>query len=189
MQENIDNRKYLYIAIAFIIIVVLVIISSLLFLRNSSTPPSPDSLPITHTPSPTITTILTVSKTPRPNPSPITGDAINDLVQRAIHRKPLSATDKTVKEGFIKEVGGKSGVLYTGSTFIIDYSADADIFHVEIISTNIAQAQDDAINWLRSQGITKDGICKFPIIFFSDPKRFDPKQSTGLEFYAMPSGC
>ncbi len=81
------------------------------------------------------------------------------------NRRPLSDSDKQAKNTIIQRVD-QSGIAFRSDTISIEYIKSADMFQVEILSTKTDVAKEEAVNWFRQNGMSKDGLCNLPISFY-----------------------
>lgn len=106
-------------------------------------------------------------------------------------RPQLSPADVEVRKKIIASIpgGNQSGVVYESSNVRIDYIQPHDIFQGEVLTVNITQAKQEASNWLRSQGLSQEGICILPIEFYLNYPIASQLQDTNTEFSTLPLGC
>lgn len=129
-----------------------------------------------------------ISETPTATPVLPPQTSLEDVVNQIHNKQPLGATDESVRQSLIAQAGAQ-GVISKTDTYLFDYSPDVSVFHIEILTSNVDAALNNAIAWLRSQGLSDQGICNLPVVAFRDPKRFDPSLTTGMEFYPLPVQC
>lgn len=113
----------------------------------------------------------------------------NELVEAVKNKKGLSQNGIAAKEKLILSLNSTSGSVYSSLQVRIDYIKSPDIFQVEILSNNIAQAKQEAVNWMISQGFTKDDVCRLPLSFFLSTAASLSLQSSNTIFNPLPDGC
>ncbi len=97
---------------------------------------------------------------------------------------PLSQQDTIVRRRLIAQVNNESGILYETQDFIIEYVKTPDVFMVGVKSEDIENARKDATDWFFKQGISNQGICRLPVVFYP---QFVPLKKT--PFNPLPVGC
>ena len=77
-------------------------------------------------------------------------------------------TDEAAKERLLAQLpnGQHSGNLYQSSIVSIDYVQGPDLFQVEVLTTNVAQAKAQAVAWFEQKGFSQEGICHLPLSFY-----------------------
>jgi hypothetical protein len=92
------------------------------------------------------------------------------LQRKVANRIPLSDADRAAKERILAllPAGKTSGVLFTSATFQIEYIRSADVFQVEIKTTDMGRAKQDAIAWFTDHGFSFTAICNHPVMFSLD---------------------
>ena len=101
------------------------------------------------------------------------------------NRQQLSQQDQVAKRQIITNLGNLSGSPVTTKTFRVDYIEAGDLFQVELLTSNVQQDENDALEWFFSQGFTKDGICKLPVTFYVN---YYLKQQ-GIDISPLAEGC
>lgn len=106
------------------------------------------------------------------------------------NRRPLTEADLKAKTSLIdihNQTG--SGVVYQNERLSIEYVKSADLLQVEIRTKAIDAAKDEALLWLKSKGLSDEGICNLPVSFYLN---FDIKTELGVEadtFNPLPETC
>lgn len=113
----------------------------------------------------------------------------NELVEAVKNKKGLSQNGIAAKEKLILLLKNTSGSVYKSQQVRIDYVKSPDIFQVEILSTDVTLAKQEAVNWMVSQGFTKDDVCKLPLSFYLSPETSASLQNTKTIFNPLPDGC
>lgn len=113
----------------------------------------------------------------------------SELVDAAKNKKTLSETGILAKNKLVASLNNTSGSIYSSLQVKINYIKSPDVFQAEIESTNIAQAKQEAVDWMVSQGFTKDDICKLPLSFYLGSEASASLQNTKTIFNPLPDGC
>lgn len=82
-----------------------------------------------------------------------------------------------------------SGVVYENDDVIVEYVQSADIFEATIRTANLSQAKNETVKWFESFGISKEGVCKLPIIFSVDPVVAESLLKANTSFSPLTPGC
>jgi hypothetical protein len=174
------NRKEMYVIFGFAI-ALLIIIFSIAIISLRSTQSNNSSL----TPTPTVAFV----GNPQP-PVRYDADAQDRLVDKDINRKTLSPSDQDAKNK-IKALAQntQTGVINQSANITLYYIQAADMVQVEIETTNITQAKQEANTWLRGQGLSQNGICNFPTMFFLNSDIANQLRNTNIVFNPLPEGC
>lgn len=104
-------------------------------------------------------------------------------------RQPLSASDSAAKQALLSTLGTNSSLLNITLTFRAEYIAGPDEILIEILTPDITQAKNDAVDWLSSIGFSHDGICHFPVVFFLNRDVAQQLQNRHISFKPLPEGC
>ncbi len=139
--------------------------------------------------------------TPTPSPTPVAlngeppvlydktaEDKLLDVIQK---RPPLSSADSFAKANILSllPAGKQSGILYETNIIRIDYTHSADIFQVEILTTDIQAAKNEANLWFRSHGVSQQGICIYPVSFYLNSDVAAMLRPTKIIFNPLANGC
>lgn len=121
---------------------------------------------------------------------PYSQDGTDQLIEIAKQRPtPNAQSDIQIRESLINLVGGNTGVLYQSPLVKISYVKTPNDFEGEILSSNIQTAKDEAVAWLKKQGLTEDGICKLPVFFYLSPTAREAAKNSGQAFNPLPEFC
>lgn len=110
------------------------------------------------------------------------------ILNKIEKKQYLSPTDSTIKNRLIAATNSE-GVVYKTNDFRVDYVKAADEFQVEILTTDTANAKKLANEWLRSKGLSQQGICNLPILFYLNFDIANQLRGKGIEFNPTPDGC
>lgn len=106
------------------------------------------------------------------------------------NRQPLSATDKTTKTNLIELVSPNNGTIYETSEYRVIYIKSLDEFQVEIKTSNAQQAKKNAVTWFALKGMSNDGICKLPLIFFTNYETYQKIKLQNIkDISPLADGC
>lgn len=112
-----------------------------------------------------------------------------ELIDAVQNRKTLSPGGVAAKQKLIASLNNASGNLYSSPNIFIAYIKSPDVFQVEINTTNIAQAKQEAKTYMTTQGFTTDDLCKLPLSFFLNFKISQELQNTNTVFNPLLEGC
>ncbi len=114
----------------------------------------------------------------------ISGPAISEYSKT---RPALPSNKEALKQRLVAPLG-EAGVLLETSDFRIDYLSP-DIFQVEIKTTSIASAKDNAVDWFKKKGFSEEDICKLPVTFYLSGEVVAKFKDSGLVFKPLPDFC
>lgn len=176
------TQKYLYIAFGSAIFLIYVVLAVYLVRGGSSKEQEANFV----TPTPIPTSSSQVFKK-----SSLTYDrgAVKKLQETLKAREPLSENDKTVKTRITSPFIKKGGVVVTLSKARIDYVKTADLFQGEITSVDIEGAKNEVVDWFSKKGISQDGICHLPLMFYLSENVSRQLRGENILFSPIPDGC
>ncbi len=135
------------------------------------------------------TLIPSQKDTTSPPPFSYDSEKSNKLIDLSKNRKVLSENGQNTKNTIVQKLNNKPGEIFTNSNVQIAYIASMDAFIAEIRSVNISQAKKDAVNFLTSQGFTKDDVCKLPLSFYLNSEVKKSILESHIVFDPLPEGC
>lgn len=100
-------------------------------------------------------------------------------------RPQLSSNDLLIKNALIKQ----ANPLYKNDNITIEYLPEEDIFQTEIHTIRIETAQNQAVAWLRSRGMSNAGICKLPLTFYVNEKDAESLKGLDIVIDPLPPSC
>jgi len=115
-----------------------------------------------------------------------------DSVYKKIQNRPsLKRSDDEVKRTIITSLGNKTGMLYESQNVAVSYIMSGDLFQAEILTTDIQTAKQEATQWFTSQGLSHQGMCDLPVIFFLNSKIARDLHASDNQtiFNPLPQGC
>jgi hypothetical protein len=183
------KEDYFVIALGLILVVIISLIA--IITANFSTDrgneriattPSPSAPPL---PSPTLG-----AANSRP-PLLYEEEAQEKLIELIKNRRPLSEDDRFAKAKVLSNVpqGEAYGIVYQSRNITIDYTKSADMIQVEILTTNIQAAKNEANIWLRTQGLSQEAICTLPVMFYMNYEVANQIRQTDVVFSPLGNGC
>jgi hypothetical protein len=101
------------------------------------------------------------------------------------NRPTLNESDLEAKKALIT----RKNPLQTTDGYAVEYLSAPDEFMVEIKTTDIQKAKADTVGWLESQGLSSDGICKLPVVFYLNYEVAQGLRGTNTVFSPLPPGC
>lgn len=148
-------------------------------------------------PSPTLTPASkTLNNLPSLETSPVTNlpdiykeGSLEENYQRIINKKQLSPEELNAKQRLIAPLEGGSGTIATTTDFMVEYLKTPQYFMVQILSNDIESAKKKAQKWFNDQGISNQGVCNLPVIFYFSESVSNYLISNNLQFNPTPEGC
>ncbi len=114
---------------------------------------------------------------------------LNKDFERIINKAGLSEQDKKVRQELINSVSDKSGLINTNQLYSIEYVKSPDSFMVEILSTDVEAAKKSAASWFKQKGISGQGICNLPVVFYLNDSVKSYLQQNNQTFNPLPEEC
>lgn len=112
---------------------------------------------------------------------------------RTVKERPaLTSKDKEAKAKIISPlstVKNKSGYLVETKDYKIEYVSNADEFFVEILTPNTQYAKYWATMWFKSKGVSEDGICKLPVVYYPNLGVANKIKDLNIEFNPLADNC
>lgn len=179
--ENVDklmqnNMKLPLIALVILILIVVILFLKSVFFREEAVVPSASPF------------IPQASISPRPFSS-IQIDNFQNDYERITQRDSLSQVNLSARRALIQSLGNKSGVLQNNENYMIEYLKTPDYFMAEIKKREIEAIKQEVLNWFISQGLSTEGFCNLPVVFYLSSAVNDQLRSEGVEFNPIPVGC
>ncbi len=182
-----NKQRYLIIIFSLILIFVIVGIVTVIFI---SKPPEASLSPI---PSPTLAISPLPTGPAKPGAPPVSykSDATDRLIEKVRNHPELSASDSSAKQKILALLpsGKSSGYVYESVTVKIQYLSSPDTFLAEILTKDILKAKTDAVDWLKSQGLSQKGICDLPVSFYINYHIANDLRDSNVIFSPLPEGC
>lgn len=167
---------------AIILVVVVCIIGFMLLTGNSQTQqPTPSAIP---------SVIPNNNNAEKPG-SVFDSKAQDRLLEKVQNREALSQSDELAKNKILSLLpsGKKSGVVYQSSNIIIEYVSSANVFQVEILTKDFEKAKKEGASWLKSQGLSQEGICNYPVEFYLNYEVLNALRGSTIQFNPLTEGC
>jgi hypothetical protein len=189
---RIKKENYILVGFAVILATIMIIIATIV-LKTPSTP-TPTQQTTNIAPSLPVTSITLISPSIQAQAvPPIAYDtnAQNKMLAKINNHSNLSQSDSAVKKKILTLLpsGQDGGVVYASSDFQISYIKAFDLFQVEILTTNIAQAKDEVNVWFRQQGASQEGICNYPVDFYLGNDVAKQLKGSSVPFSPLPNSC
>lgn len=182
-------------AILLGIVLFLVVLGILIVLARQKNAPQVSQNELTPTPSQTGTgmTATTTTTAPGSGKPPVfySKSATDKLLSAMEKKEPLSQTDVIAKANILTLLPARqpSGVVFKNNLISIEYVYTADLFMVEILTTDISAAKSAANIWFRSHGISQQAICKMPVDFYINYDVSMQLRGKNLNFSPLGNGC
>lgn len=184
------RETYALIGLALTLIIIIFSIVIIL-LRSTETSITTQDTDIVRTP----TRVQAPQPTSQPAftnpPVPYDVDAQNALLDKKINRRQLSPTDRQLKREILALLpeGQIAGIVHESNTVRIEYIESLDLFKVEILTINVAQAKDEGDVWFKAQGMSQQGICDLPLGYYLNWEVANQLRDTNFVFNPLPKGC
>jgi hypothetical protein len=172
-----DKQKYIYIGLGFLIF--FIYLALVFFLLR--TKPAQQASPVS-TPSPTV----------KPREKLVVHydkQSVEKLQKTLSERRALSASDQAVRRKILAPFTEKGGVVIVLKNARVEYVKTADLFQGEITTIDIARAKRDVVDWFIDQGISKEGICDLPLMFYLSQSVSSQLAGRDLSFSPIPDSC
>lgn len=123
---------------------------------------------------------------PKDNP-PVTYDTeqTKKMIRILKERPVLSSSDMAIRD---RLKSYENPVKITGD-YSIEYLSAPNEFQVEIRTVDIVNAKTGALNWFKAQGLSTEGICRLPVIFYINYDIANQLRSLNIIFDPLPPGC
>ncbi len=169
-------KKIIIIALGIVIfIIILLFITFLESLKRTE----PIASPIQ--PSPTRVQVDT-SKT-------ITKSSAKKALEIAREKPSLSQKDLLIRNSMISNITEPVSVVYKTELVEIKYIKGPDDFEAKIVSINVNEAKNQTVQYFREKGLSDDGICKLPLVFYPSIELKTQLASEGKTFSLLPDFC
>lgn len=147
----------------------------------------PPTAPSTSLPSPTPSSQVAGANPPLTYDQSSTKKFLNYFENRQI----LTSADTTAKANILSMLpsGEQSGIVYQSSDISIEYVQAADLFFVEILTTNIQAAKSETNLWFQEQGMSQAGICALPVDFYMNYDIANELRGSNILFSPLADGC
>jgi hypothetical protein len=176
------------VAIIFGVVLVLIILGILVVLAKQT-----NTTKQTAGGTPTSAPVPTTTSAPLDGKPPVYyNEKAEDKLLDAIKKKQtLSHDDVVAKANILASLppGQQSGVIYSNSDISIEYIHSADLFQVEILTTDIQTAKNEANVWLRAQGLSQQAICTLPVEFYLNFDIANQLRQSNITFNPLGNGC
>lgn len=175
-------RKQDYLTVIFGLILIIIILIIVATTLNNKQNQEKESLLATPTKAPVI--IQTNNGTIKYN-----ADKQDALYQKLQNPSELSQSDNSVKTQLINSLGNETGMLYQSSNVAISYIKSVDLFQAEILTPDIQTAKQEANDWFSNQGLSHQGMCNLPVVFFLNSHVADQLRNNSVIFNPLSNGC
>lgn len=107
-------------------------------------------------------------------------------------RPALTKKDKDAKKKITDKLStakNKSGYLSQTPWYNIEYVSNADEFFVEIKDPNTQFSKYWATMWFKLNGVSDDGICKLPVVYYVNWDVANKIKDLNIEFNPLADTC
>ena len=176
-------KKEYYFVLVVAIILLAIMVTMIVILFNTRAPEKPAEILIpTSFPTNTPDTIM----------PPISYDknAERSLLDRKENRRQLSDADIAAKNKILSLLTSPDvEVVYESANIRVRYIESLNLFKIEILTTDASQAKLEGYNWFRSQGMSHEGICNYPVEFYLNHNVKSELRGRNFIFNSAPEGC
>ena len=116
---------------------------------------------------------------------PGTGEKLVDLMD---NKRDLSKND-AVSRNRLSQEANNEGVVFENEMYRVWYIKSFEMIQIEILSKDIQASKEAATKWLEEQGLSKEGICDIPVMFYLGSDAIDVLPTEGIDFNPLPDGC
>lgn len=129
------------------------------------------------------------SPTPKIQPLVYSPGQLKKDYDRINNKKTLSERDSSVREQLVSKADDKSGIITENTQFKLEYISSPNLFMVEVRSSDPEFGKDAAEIYLKNQGLSEQGLCNLPIIFYLSQSVQNDLLSKGETFNPIPEEC
>ena len=102
---------------------------------------------------------------------------------------PLSPEKERIRQALIAPLNGKAGPIKETDNYRIAYLPAGPLFQVEIKTTHVAQAKEEALQFFKNKGFNEQDICNLPVSFYLGPEPSEKLKGSGVEVPPKPDFC
>lgn len=173
------NTLYTYLGIGIVVFIIYLVLIFVFFTRQT---PQATQVTPSIAPSPTMSIITTYPF-----------EDITIIFDAAKTKKITDQNDLLVRKQLIGIPGNKMKTIYDSTNFRVQYIPKTDVFMIQLLATDITKARKESISFFTTKGLSMDGICNLPIIFYSNWEQVGGQKTSrpgsGMRFYPPPDGC
>ena len=111
------------------------------------------------------------------------------LYEKLTGERNPSEQDTIARKAIISSLKNGSGTLLSSPNVLLGYLSSPDFFQAEILNSNVAVAKQEVVSWFISKGISKEGICDLPIMFYLGSKPAQEFIESREKFSPLAPGC
>lgn len=178
---NTINKKILFVSLIILTLLFLFFIYLVLSGIKSSQPPTNGQT----TPAPTESLPPNESTNSVVPYKPGGVERVADIIRS---KQSLSDAGNAKKTGLIV-LADSAGIIQTTQDYTLQYIPSLDIFQIQILTTDISTAKQEAITWFSNQGISDADICNLPVIFYLNGNVAIQLEGTNVVFNPLPDIC
>jgi hypothetical protein len=112
-------------------------------------------------------------------------DAEKRLVAMLHNHPELSPSDQTARI----TLSHIENPIYQTPQYTMKYDNQMQEVIVEILTTDVNGAKDDAVKWLESKGLSAQGVCTLPVEFILNDKAAEYLRGKNIVISPLASGC
>jgi hypothetical protein len=111
------------------------------------------------------------------------------IIEKLLRPPILTNNDALIRNSLLVPLNGSAGDIYTTPDVTVSYLPAIKEFQGEIKTASIDLAKKEAIDWLRTQGMSQQGICNLPLEFFLNNDVINNPKLQNITFDSLPPGC
>lgn len=112
-----------------------------------------------------------------------------DLVEKTKNHPKLPALAAQAKKGLASMADPVTGVIISNTRFEISFIPTFDLIQVEIKASDFKNAKKEATGYLLGQGLTQQGLCDSPVMFYLGFDISQEVKKSGETFSSLAEGC
>ncbi len=119
----------------------------------------------------------------------ISNDSAKKALEIAMEKPTLKQKDLFIKNSIASKLTEPVSVVYQTDLVQVKYVKGPNDFEAKITSTQVEEAKNQTIQYFRGQGLSNDGICKLPLVFYPSIEIKEQLASEGKTFSLLPDFC
>lgn len=128
----------------------------------------------------------TISQETKTDPPVLYKKERNDKMLEILDTRPaLSGSDKAIRA----KLTALRNPLQNTNEYSLEYLSSPDEFMVEIRTVDINSAKEKVIAWLKNTGLSDEGICHLPVVFYLNYATANSLRGMNMQFDPLPPGC
>lgn len=177
-----DNKAA---TITFIFVFLFITITGVLVIVSLSKPTNQTSSNTIPTPSPNVA-FSNIAPSPAVAYNREDTKKMLDILK---NRPKLSDSDQKIRDSLISSSDKNSDVLNQTNDYNLEYISVPDEFMAEIKTTDLEKGKQETVDWLKSKGLSQNGVCNLPLVFYINFQIAQELRNSNVSFDPLPAGC